>query len=137
MVGADRGRPVVADAEESHNGACGECPPQQNGVREWRLQNLRSLGDLDCRSSRRYDQTLGAVAASDAMHIGHLHFLRIGVGLDRLWGFTSTVFGPGFLPTLAGRQVTCLLAIIVSPPFYAAVCGSRNDAKMAATALSV
>ncbi len=113
-----------------------ESRPPPEGVREWRLRNLRSLGDLDCRSNRRYDQTLGAVAASDAMYIGHLHFLRIGLGLDRLWGFTSTVFGPGFLPTLAGRQVIRFLAI-VSPPFYAAVCGSRNDAKMAATALNV
>jgi len=35
----------------------------------------------------------------------YLHFFLIGLGLDRLWGFTATVFGPVFLVVLVGRHL--------------------------------
>lgn len=34
----------------------------------------------------------------------YLHLRRIGLGFDRLWRFTETVFGPVFRVVLAGRH---------------------------------
>ncbi len=41
--------------------------------------------------------------------IAYLHLGFIGFGVDRLWGFTGTVFRPG-LPTLSGRHLTLAMA---------------------------
>jgi hypothetical protein len=55
------------------------------------------------------------------------HFLSMGLGVDRVWLLTFTVFGPGFFPVRSGRQMT-LFAMPHSPPFWS--CCPRVQATM-------
>jgi hypothetical protein len=100
---------------------------ERNKVRRSELQNQPNAIVLS---------PIKRVAAVPRSTVSYLaHFLLMGLGVDRLYGCTVTIFGPGFFSVRCGRQ-TALFAISLSPfrGLIAAACRQEASGRRKRTA---